>query len=76
VIYSHCCQSRLILRASIGGITQKTILAALALREDTIPKPDGLAMVKKSAEIERNSDNVELCSKMIEGCSHCVRGSM
>jgi hypothetical protein len=32
-------------------------------------------MVTESADIERNSDNVELCSKMIEDCSHCVRES-
>jgi hypothetical protein len=75
VIYSHCSQSRLILRASFGGNTKKTILASLALKEDTIPKPDGLAMVTQPDNIERNSHNVELCSKMIEDCSHCVRGS-
>jgi hypothetical protein len=45
------------------------------LKEDTIPKPDGLAMVTESTDIERNSNNVEQCSKMIEDCSHCVRGS-
>ena len=44
-ISPHCSQSRLILRASIGGNVPKIILAALALKEDTIPKPDGLAMV-------------------------------
>ena len=38
-------QSRQILRASIGEDTQKNTLAALALKEDTIPKPDGLEMV-------------------------------
>jgi hypothetical protein len=75
VIYLQCCQSRLILRASIGENTQKNTLAALALKEDTIPKPDGLAMVTQSTKIERNSDNVEQCSKMIEDCSHCVRES-
>ena len=74
-IFLHSSQSRLILRASFGRKTQKTILAALAMKEDTIPKPDGLAMVTQSTEIERNSDNVELCSKMIEDCSQCVRGS-
>jgi hypothetical protein len=68
-------QSRQILRASIGENTQKNTLAALALKEDTIPKPDGLAMVNHSTEIERNSDNIEQCSEMIEECSHCVRGS-
>jgi hypothetical protein len=66
VIYSHCSQSRQILRASIEGNTQKPILAALALKEDTIPKPDGLAMVTQSDDIERSSYNVEWCSKMIE----------
>jgi hypothetical protein len=45
VIYSHRSQSRLILQASIGESAQKIILAALALKEDTIPKPHGLAMV-------------------------------
>jgi hypothetical protein len=43
------------------------------LKEDTIPKPDGLAMVTESTKTERNSDNVEQRSKMIEDCSHCVR---
>jgi hypothetical protein len=46
------------------------------LKEDTIPKPDGLAMVMQSTEVERNSDNIEQCSKMIEDCSHSVRESM
>ena len=41
----HCSQSRLILRASFEESADKPILAALALKEDTIPKPDGLAMV-------------------------------
>jgi hypothetical protein len=68
-------QSRLILRTSIGENTQRSTLAALALKEDTIAKPDGLAMVTESTDIERNSDNVEQCSNMIEDCSHCVRGS-
>jgi hypothetical protein len=45
------------------------------LKEDTIPKPDGLAMVTKSDDIELNSNNIGQCSKMIEGCPHCVRGS-
>jgi hypothetical protein len=75
VIYSHCSQSRQILRASIEGNTQKPILAALALKEDTIPKPDGLAMVMQSADIERNSDNIEQRSKMIEDYSQCIRRS-
>jgi len=44
-IFPHCSQSRLILRASIGENMRKTILATLAMKEDTIPKPDGLAMV-------------------------------
>jgi hypothetical protein len=68
-------QSRQILRASNGENTQKNTLAALALKEDTIPKPNGLAMVKKCTDIERHSDNIEQCSKMIEDCSHCVRES-
>jgi hypothetical protein len=69
-------QSRQILRASIGENTQRNTLAALALKEDTIPKPDGLAMVTEPDNIERNSDNIEQCSKMIEDCSRCVRESM
>jgi hypothetical protein len=72
----HCRQSRLILRASIGESAQKIILATLALKEDTIPKPDGLAMVTEFADIELNSDKVEQCSNMIEDYSHYVRGSM
>ena len=75
-IFLHCNQSRLILRASFGGNTQKIILAALALKEDTIPKPDGLAMVMRPDDNERSSNNIEQCSKMIEDCSHCVRGSL
>jgi hypothetical protein len=71
----HCSQSRLILQASFGGNAPKIILAALGLREDTIPKPDGLAMVTESADIERNSDNLGQCSKMIEDSSQFVRGS-
>jgi len=38
-------QSRQILHTSIGENTRKNTLAALALKEDTIAKPDGLAMV-------------------------------
>jgi hypothetical protein len=66
MIFPHFSRSRLILRASFGGSAPKIILAALALKEDTIPKPDGLAMVTQSDDIERSSYNVEWCSKMIE----------
>jgi hypothetical protein len=45
VILPHFSQSHLILQASIGEDTQKSILTSLAMKEDTIPKPDGLAMV-------------------------------
>jgi hypothetical protein len=74
--YLHHSQNIPILRASFAGNSQKIILAALALKGDTIPKPDGLAMVERPDDIERSSDNVEQCSKMIEGCSHCVRESL
>ncbi len=75
MIFPHFSRSRLILRASFGGNAPKIILAALALKEDTIPKPDGLAMVTQSDDIERNSNNIGQCSKMIENCSHCIRES-
>jgi hypothetical protein len=73
VIFPHCSQSRLILQASIGENTQKSNLTSLALKEDTIPKPDGLAMVMRPDEIERTSNNIGQCSKMIEDCSRFVR---
>jgi len=73
VIFPHCNQSRLILQASIGENTQKSILTSLALKKDTIPKPDGLAMVMRPDDIEQSSNNVEQCSKMIEDCSRFVR---
>jgi cytochrome c2 len=75
MIFPHFSRTRLILRASFGGNAPKIILAALALKEDTIPKPDGLAMVTESAEIEQNSNDIEQCSKMFEDCSHCIRES-
>jgi hypothetical protein len=74
-IFSHCSQSRLILRASIEESTDNLILATLALKEDTIPKPNGLGMVMRPDDIERSSNDIEQCSKMIEDCSHRVRGS-
>ena len=74
-IFSHCSQSRLILRASIEESNDNLILATLALNKDTIPKPDGLAMVMRPDDIEQSSNNVEQCSKMIDDCSHRIRGS-
>jgi hypothetical protein len=74
-IFSHCSQSRLILRASIEESTDNLILATLALKEDTIPKPNGLGMVMRPDDIEQSSNNVEQCSKMIDDCSHRIRGS-
>ena len=66
-------QSRQILRASIGENTQKNTLAALALKEDTIPKPDGLGRLMQTAYIERKSNNLGPRSKMFEDCSTTTR---
>jgi hypothetical protein len=54
----------MILQASIHRVAPNGILAALALEVDTIPKPDGLEVVKQSLDIERNSNDLEPCSKV------------
>ena len=53
-IYLHRRQSRLILQSSIHHAAPNSILAALVLEVDTIPKPDGLGTIKDIAYIEQN----------------------
>jgi hypothetical protein len=36
-----------------------SVLAALVLKIDTIPKPDGLGMLLDTTYIEQNSNNIE-----------------
>jgi hypothetical protein len=63
-------------RTAAGRFRGSAAHPAACWEQDTIPKPDGLATVTRSAEIERSSNDIGQRSKMIEDCSHCVRGSM
>jgi hypothetical protein len=57
------------LRVSIRPIAQIDRVAAPVLKQDTIPKPDGLGLLASPADIERGSDDSRLCSTKIEGRS-------
>jgi hypothetical protein len=60
----------MILQASIHRVAPNGILAALVLKVDTIPKPDGLGVHLLYTSIEQNSNDFGACSRRIESCQN------
>jgi hypothetical protein len=61
-----CCLN---LQSSFRLSPAKSVLAALVLKIDTIPKPDGLGWPTLTTCLEQNSIDFGSCSRRIEGCS-------
>jgi len=55
----YCGQHNQNPQASFPLSPAMSVLAALVLKIDTIPKPDGLGMLLDTTYIEQNSNNIE-----------------